>query len=168
MRPFLGGLLMVPSDEMCYRLIECYAVCRCRYYVHAIDPCVLYGYKGHSAEDRILLVGYLCPRHDRLGHTETSYSATEQRQDINYLIVENNEGEESNQNDSHEDIEYPMSNLDHATGTSESHLQVADSRRRETGSTMDTRRGLTLQGRRRATFPSIFWTLSWLSRTLGR
>ena len=168
MRPFPGSLLTISSDEMCYRLIERYAVCRCRYYVHAIDPCILYGYKGHSAEDRILLVGYLCSRHERLEHAGSSCPVTEQRQDSNNPITENNEGDWNGRGDNDEDNEFPYSNLDHYIGESESNLQVANSRTRETGRTIDTQRGPALHGRRRATFPSILWNLRWLSRSLGR
>lgn len=168
MRPFPGGLLIFPFDEMCYRLIERYAVCRCRYYVHAVDPCVLYGYKGHSVEDRTLFVGYLCSRHDRLGHAGTSSSTTDHTYDRNYPVAGIDEWKEIDQNEYDTDNESPISNFDDGTGEPEPHLPVADSGYRETGRILATHRGSNLHGRRKATFPSIFWTLPWLLRFLGR
>lgn len=168
MRPFPGGLLIFPFDEMCYRLIERYAVCHCIYYVHAVDPCVLYGYKGHSVEDRTLFVGYLCSRHDRLGHIATSSTTTEHTQDKNDPVVGIYQEKEIDQIERDTDNESPISNFDDGTREPEPHLPVTDSGYRETGRIIDTQRGLTLHSRRRATFPSILWILPWLSRFLGR
>jgi len=48
---------------MCIRLIERYAVCKCTYYVHGVDPCQSVGQHGHGIQDRTVLVGYACTRH---------------------------------------------------------------------------------------------------------
>ncbi|EAS29060.3 uncharacterized protein CIMG_07806 [Coccidioides immitis RS] len=48
---------------MCYQLIEVYSVCRCLYHKHAVDPCTAYGQRGHVVQEKVVLVGYACPRH---------------------------------------------------------------------------------------------------------
>ncbi|OCK85854.1 hypothetical protein K432DRAFT_285849 [Lepidopterella palustris CBS 459.81] len=48
---------------MCYQVVERYSVCRCLYYKHAIDPCQAYGQRGHSTQEKTVLVGYACSRH---------------------------------------------------------------------------------------------------------
>jgi hypothetical protein len=48
---------------MCYQVVERYAVCRCLYHRHAIDPCQSYGQRNHYAQEKTVLVGYACPRH---------------------------------------------------------------------------------------------------------
>ncbi|KAI5843252.1 hypothetical protein BZA05DRAFT_184893 [Tricharina praecox] len=48
---------------MCIRLIERYAVCKCTYHVHGVDPCQSVGQYGHNIQDRTVLVGYACTQH---------------------------------------------------------------------------------------------------------
>lgn len=48
---------------MCYQVVERYAVCRCLYHKHAIDPCAQYGQYGHSVQEKTVLVGYACSVH---------------------------------------------------------------------------------------------------------
>ncbi|GME24845.1 uncharacterized protein LTHEOB_7539 [Neofusicoccum parvum] len=48
---------------MCYQVVERYAVCRCLYHKHAIDPCAQYGQYGHSVQEKTVLVGYACNVH---------------------------------------------------------------------------------------------------------
>ena len=47
--------------NMCIKVIERYAVCRCIYYSHAVDACPAYG--RHDVKLREVLVGYTCSRH---------------------------------------------------------------------------------------------------------
>lgn len=54
------------SDQisiMCYRIVERYSVCRCLYYKHSVDQCSAVNTRGHTVEERTILVGYLCPIH---------------------------------------------------------------------------------------------------------
>jgi hypothetical protein len=46
---------------MCIRIVEKYAVCGCIYHVHGVDACPAYG--RHEVADRVVQVGYACPRH---------------------------------------------------------------------------------------------------------
>ena len=48
---------------MCYQIIEKFAVCGCLYCKHAVDPCARYGLRDHTVQERVILVGYTCPRH---------------------------------------------------------------------------------------------------------
>jgi len=48
---------------MCYQVVERYSVCRCQYYKHAIDPCAAHGQRGHSVQEKTVLVGYACNIH---------------------------------------------------------------------------------------------------------
>ncbi|PSN67037.1 hypothetical protein BS50DRAFT_600579 [Corynespora cassiicola Philippines] len=48
---------------MCYQVVERYSVCRCLYYKHAIDPCAAHGQRGHSVQEKTVLVGYACSLH---------------------------------------------------------------------------------------------------------
>ncbi|KAK8208341.1 hypothetical protein HDK77DRAFT_483525 [Phyllosticta capitalensis] len=48
---------------MCYQVTERYAVCRCLYHKHAVDPCAQYGHSGHSVQEKTVLVGYACSVH---------------------------------------------------------------------------------------------------------
>ena len=48
---------------MCYQLTERYAVCGDLYYRHAIDPCQLWGKKGHAVIEKTVRVGFSCPQH---------------------------------------------------------------------------------------------------------
>lgn len=48
-------------STMCIKIVERYAVCKCVYYQHAVDPCRLYG--QHPVNERTVLVGYSCPTH---------------------------------------------------------------------------------------------------------
>jgi len=50
---------------MCIQIVERYAVCRCLYYRHAVDPCAARGQRGHVVQERTVLVGYLCEQHSR-------------------------------------------------------------------------------------------------------
>jgi len=48
---------------MCYQVIERYSRCRCLYYKHAIDPCAAHGERGHTTQEKTVLVGYACSLH---------------------------------------------------------------------------------------------------------
>ncbi|KAF2839209.1 hypothetical protein M501DRAFT_934349 [Patellaria atrata CBS 101060] len=48
---------------MCYQVVERYSVCRCLYYKHAVDPCQAYGQRGHTVQEKTVLVGYACQLH---------------------------------------------------------------------------------------------------------
>jgi hypothetical protein len=50
---------------MCVQIQERYAVCRCLYYIHALDSCPAYGRRGHDIRSEEILVAYSCPRHSR-------------------------------------------------------------------------------------------------------
>lgn len=49
--------------KMCIRVVERYAACHCIYHIHGVDACSSYG--RHPVTDRVIYVGYSCPRHDR-------------------------------------------------------------------------------------------------------
>lgn len=53
----------VATPVMCIKIVERYAVCRCVYHSHAVDPCPAYGRRGHSIKTQDVLVGYTCSRH---------------------------------------------------------------------------------------------------------
>ncbi|CAG8949961.1 hypothetical protein HYFRA_00004293 [Hymenoscyphus fraxineus] len=59
---------------MCYLVVERYSVCRCIYYQHNVDMCGAHGYCGHSIEERTVLVGYSCERHDESQEKASSMS----------------------------------------------------------------------------------------------
>lgn len=48
---------------MCYKLVERYSVCKCIYFQHSVDPCSAYGQRGHSVQEKTVLVGYVCAVH---------------------------------------------------------------------------------------------------------
>ncbi|KAF2450723.1 hypothetical protein P171DRAFT_348495 [Karstenula rhodostoma CBS 690.94] len=48
---------------MCYQVVERYSVCRCLYYRHSIDPCAAHGQRGHTIQEKTVLVGYACSSH---------------------------------------------------------------------------------------------------------
>ena len=48
---------------MCFQVVERFAVCRCLYHKHAIDPCSSYGQRGHVVQEKTVLVGYACSSH---------------------------------------------------------------------------------------------------------
>ncbi|KAJ6151789.1 hypothetical protein N7470_006917 [Penicillium chermesinum] len=48
---------------MCYKVVERYSVCKCVYFQHSVDPCQAYGQRGHTVQEKTVLVGYACPRH---------------------------------------------------------------------------------------------------------
>ncbi|PYH90377.1 hypothetical protein BO71DRAFT_334612 [Aspergillus ellipticus CBS 707.79] len=48
---------------MCYQLVERFSACRCLYFQHAVDPCEAYRQRGHSVQEKVVLVGYTCSRH---------------------------------------------------------------------------------------------------------
>lgn len=50
---------------MCHQIIERYIKCHCLYSVHAVDRCSKHGQRGHSTIERVVLVGYICPNHDK-------------------------------------------------------------------------------------------------------
>ncbi|OOQ87368.1 hypothetical protein PEBR_17202 [Penicillium brasilianum] len=52
---------------MCYKVVERYSVCKCVYFQHSIDPCSAYGQRGHSVQEKTVLVGYACSRHSARG-----------------------------------------------------------------------------------------------------
>jgi hypothetical protein len=45
---------------MCIQVVERYSVCRCLYYKHAVDPCAARAQRGHSVQEKTVLVGYAC------------------------------------------------------------------------------------------------------------
>ncbi|KAK8213214.1 hypothetical protein M8818_002512 [Zalaria obscura] len=51
------------TEEMCIRITERYAICRCIYHVHSVDACPYFG--RHPVEERVVYVGALCPTHSR-------------------------------------------------------------------------------------------------------
>ncbi|KAJ5326197.1 hypothetical protein N7541_010962 [Penicillium brevicompactum] len=51
---------------MCYKVVERYSVCKCLYFEHSIDPCQAYGQRGHTVQEKTVLVGYACDRHSRV------------------------------------------------------------------------------------------------------
>ena len=57
----------VIAHNMCIKIVERYAVCRCIYYSHSVDACPAYGRRGHSVKTREVLVGYTCSRHSSNG-----------------------------------------------------------------------------------------------------
>jgi hypothetical protein len=46
---------------MCLRVVEKWAVCGCIYHVHGVDACP--AYNQHGVSDKVVLVGYACPKH---------------------------------------------------------------------------------------------------------
>jgi hypothetical protein len=62
------------SSKMCYQVVERYSVCRCLYYKHAIDPCPAHGQRGHTVQEKTVLVGYACSSHSN-HRPEVSYNA---------------------------------------------------------------------------------------------
>ncbi|KAH8728267.1 hypothetical protein GQ44DRAFT_609345 [Phaeosphaeriaceae sp. PMI808] len=48
---------------MCYQVVERYSVCKCLYHKHAVDPCAAMGQRGHSVQEKTVLVGYACSVH---------------------------------------------------------------------------------------------------------
>lgn len=71
---------------MCYQVVERYAVCRCLYHKHAIDPCAQYGQYGHSVQEKTVLVGYACNVHTNysLGVASSPISASQLHPDSGY------------------------------------------------------------------------------------
>lgn len=59
---------------MCIKVIERYAVCRCLYYTHAVDPCPAYG--RHEVKLKEVLVGYTCSRHSVTGSQPSTQQPT--------------------------------------------------------------------------------------------
>ncbi|KAA8897469.1 hypothetical protein FN846DRAFT_233031 [Sphaerosporella brunnea] len=64
---------------MCIRIHERYAVCKCIYYVHGVDPCQSVGRHGHNIQEKTVLVGYACTRHATTTTTTTSSQFTSLR-----------------------------------------------------------------------------------------
>ena len=171
MKRFFGSSLVPSASEMCYRLVERYAVCHCLYFIHAVDPCVLYGYKGHSTTDRILLVGYLCSYHSRLGYEgmiRRNLGRSGKNNDNESSGDERGEREEHGQEDTHEDNGSVNSSISNNAGMSEPLLQAADSRTADPGKSNDAQGNRALPDRRRISFAKIFPVLPWLSRVFGR
>lgn len=48
---------------MCFKLVECYAVCKCIYHSHSVDACPAYGRNGHDVKIKEVLVSYSCAIH---------------------------------------------------------------------------------------------------------
>ncbi|KAF8251344.1 hypothetical protein K440DRAFT_614443 [Wilcoxina mikolae CBS 423.85] len=53
---------------MCIRITEIYAVCKCTYYIHGVDPCQSVGQHGHHIQSKTVLVGYACTEHTPSDH----------------------------------------------------------------------------------------------------
>lgn len=64
-------------STMCYQVVERYSVCRCLYYRHAVDPCSARAQRGHSVQEKTVLVGYACADHSR--HQGQSSTNTRQQ-----------------------------------------------------------------------------------------
>lgn len=62
----------VKDPTMCYQIIERYAVCRCLYHRHSVDPCQRYGQQGHGTTEKTVLVGFTCPDHAAKRRPEAS------------------------------------------------------------------------------------------------
>lgn len=60
---WVGYQVPVHLFIMCIQVIERYSVCRCLYYKHAIDPCSARSQRGHSIQEKTVLVGYACDNH---------------------------------------------------------------------------------------------------------
>lgn len=60
---------------MCYQIVERYAVCKCLYHRHAIDPCNNYGRPGHGVTEKTVLVGFACPDHGKRQRSSKPASA---------------------------------------------------------------------------------------------
>lgn len=69
---------------MCIQVIERYSVCRCLYYKHAVDPCAARAQRGHSVQERTVLVGYACQSHSRQRSTPLDGSQRQFRPDSGY------------------------------------------------------------------------------------
>ena len=50
---------------MCLQVTERYAVCKCLYYKHAVDPCGNRAQRGHGIQEKTVLVGFACPSHSK-------------------------------------------------------------------------------------------------------
>ncbi|KAI5819244.1 hypothetical protein BZA77DRAFT_242078 [Pyronema omphalodes] len=48
---------------MCIRITELYAVCKCTYHIHGVDPCQSVGQHNHTIQNKTVLVGYACGHH---------------------------------------------------------------------------------------------------------
>ena len=48
---------------MCRQVVEKFAVCKCTYHVHPVDPCPFFRQRGHTVSRKESLVGYTCPKH---------------------------------------------------------------------------------------------------------
>ncbi|KAI5794009.1 hypothetical protein FPQ18DRAFT_329457 [Pyronema domesticum] len=48
---------------MCIRITELYAVCKCTYHIHGVDPCQSVGQHNHNIQNKTVLVGYACGYH---------------------------------------------------------------------------------------------------------
>lgn len=59
---------------MCIKVVERYAVCRCLYYTHAVDPCPAFG--RHEVKLKEVLVGYTCSRHSVTGSQPSTQQPT--------------------------------------------------------------------------------------------
>lgn len=51
------------QKEMCIQVSERYSVCKCLYYKHAVDPCAARSQRGHTIQEKTVLVGYVCEQH---------------------------------------------------------------------------------------------------------
>jgi hypothetical protein len=57
---------------MCYQIVERYAACHCHYFTHGVDRCVAYGHAGHQTVEKVVFVGYACPKHSQQGQGSAS------------------------------------------------------------------------------------------------
>ena len=60
------------TEVMCIQVVERYAVCRCIYYRHAVDPCPGYGRRDHRTIVKEVSVGYKCSKHSTAKQYTTS------------------------------------------------------------------------------------------------
>ena len=64
---------------MCIQVIERHAICKCRYYKHALDPCQRCGQRRHVTQVREVLVGYACAMHQFNNSLKTCLESIEIR-----------------------------------------------------------------------------------------
>jgi hypothetical protein len=53
------------APKMCYQVVERYSICRCLYYKSAMEPCAAHGQRGHTVQQKTVLVGYVCSTHQK-------------------------------------------------------------------------------------------------------
>ena len=65
-------LSLLKLATMCIQVIERYAVCKCLHHRHSVDPCERHGHRGHGATEKVILVGFICPRHTPSRQADTT------------------------------------------------------------------------------------------------